>query len=219
MNNQVLGWGVSHFFATTPKWASRTVGVLLALTSAYSGFILQFPDVVPMAYQSKIGAVMAFLTLFFQGYGLKESGKESGSEGSASNSASTEVVPTSTEVTADNPVNISINAGKAIVGIPDNLSTDVFNNTLIRVLKSVPTENVSIVSPNIKSDDMSWKLFANAGKIVQKLEADLPGLVTKSEKLVLLNEGEKLLDSCGLGIFVDGKIEQLKAEVAALPDA
>jgi hypothetical protein len=69
MNPQIITWGLTSLFKTTPPWASKTVSVLLALIGIYGAFILKYPDVVPIIWQAKIGAVAGMLTWGFQMFG------------------------------------------------------------------------------------------------------------------------------------------------------
>ena len=62
------------------------------------------------------------------------------------------------------------------------------------------------------------KLFAQANTIISKLKTDLPTLVTKGEKIELINEAEKLLGHNGVADLVDAALEKLRADVNAEPD-
>ena len=61
------------------------------------------------------------------------------------------------------------------------------------------------------------KIWQKANAIIAQLKNDLGTLVTKDEKLALLDEAEKIIGSNGIGLFADLVIEQLKAEVEAQP--
>lgn len=57
-----------------------------------------------------------------------------------------------------------------------------------------------------------------ANAIAHQVKSDLSKLVTKDEKIALLNEAEKLIGHNGLGLFIGLFIENIKAEVLAEPD-
>ena len=61
------------------------------------------------------------------------------------------------------------------------------------------------------------KIWQKANAIIAQLKNDLGTLVTKDEKLALLDEAEKIIGSNGIGLFADLVIEPLKAEVVAQP--
>lgn len=60
--------------------------------------------------------------------------------------------------------------------------------------------------------------FQTANAIAEQVKKELPKLITKDEKIVLLNEAEKLAGHNGVGLLICLFIENLKAEVLAKPD-
>ena len=59
------------------------------------------------------------------------------------------------------------------------------------------------------------KIWTRANGLIAEAKHDWPNLVTRDEKLALINELEKLADHNGVGFLVDGFLEDLKSKVEA----
>jgi hypothetical protein len=80
-----------------------------------------------------------------------------------------------------------------------------------------PVMNAWTQSVHFKNRNSMLKIWKKANDVAGRLKNDLGSLVTKDEKLALINEAEKLAGHNGLGFYLELLLEDLKAQVEAQP--